>query len=98
VERGWKRPFDETIPLPRGRELVTVDDAGTYITKLPMAEHRPRSGRRRWKPYPGRDILRTDDVCTHWRHEGIHLERRPGVYLTISLPAWINGRNGSRIR
>ena len=26
-------------PLPRGRQLVTLEDAGTYITKLPKAEH-----------------------------------------------------------
>jgi hypothetical protein len=38
-ERGWKRPFDEPIPLPRGRQLFTLQDAGTYITKLPKAEH-----------------------------------------------------------
>jgi hypothetical protein len=25
--------------LPRGRYLVTLQDAGTYITKLPKAEH-----------------------------------------------------------
>jgi hypothetical protein len=37
--RGWKRRFEEAIPLPRGRELVTLEDAGTYITKLPKAEH-----------------------------------------------------------
>jgi hypothetical protein len=38
-DRGWKRPFDEPIPLPRGRELVTLQDAGNYITKLTKAEH-----------------------------------------------------------
>jgi hypothetical protein len=38
-DRGWKRAFDEPIPLPNGRELVTLEDAGTYITKLPKAEH-----------------------------------------------------------
>ena len=37
--RGWKRSFDDPIPLPRGRHLVTLEDAGTYITKLPKAEH-----------------------------------------------------------
>ena len=31
-------PFDDPIPLPRGRQLVTLKDAGTYITKLPKAE------------------------------------------------------------
>jgi hypothetical protein len=25
--------------LPRGRRLVTLQDAGNYITKLPKAEH-----------------------------------------------------------
>jgi hypothetical protein len=30
-----RRPID----LPRGRKLVTLEDAGTYITKLPKAEH-----------------------------------------------------------
>ena len=37
--RGWKRRFDDPIPLPRGRQLVTLEDAGTNITKLPKAEH-----------------------------------------------------------
>jgi hypothetical protein len=37
--KGWKRPFEEPIPLPRGRQLVTLEDAGKYITKLPKAEH-----------------------------------------------------------
>jgi hypothetical protein len=27
------------IPLPKGRQLVTVRDAGNYITRLPKAEH-----------------------------------------------------------
>ena len=33
------RPFDEPIPLPRGRQLITLEDAGRYITRLPKAEH-----------------------------------------------------------
>ena len=33
------RSIDEPIPLPRGRHLVTLEDAGRYITKLPKAEH-----------------------------------------------------------
>jgi hypothetical protein len=39
TDRGWKRCFDAPIPLPRGRYLVTLEDAGNYITKLPKAEH-----------------------------------------------------------
>jgi hypothetical protein len=39
IERGWSLRFDEPIPLPRGRQLVTLKNAGTYITKLPKSEH-----------------------------------------------------------
>jgi hypothetical protein len=35
---SWSRAFDEPIPLPRGRQLVTLKDAATYIQKLPKAE------------------------------------------------------------
>jgi hypothetical protein len=36
---GWKREFEYPIPLPRGRQLVTLQDATDYILKLPKAEH-----------------------------------------------------------
>jgi hypothetical protein len=39
LPQGWKRPFDDPIPLPHGRRLVTLEDAGNYITKLPQAVH-----------------------------------------------------------
>jgi hypothetical protein len=39
ADAGWRRSFDEPIPLPRGRQLVTLKDAGNYITKLRKAEH-----------------------------------------------------------
>src|SRR6266478_5714673 len=38
--RGWQRPFDDPIPLPRGRYLVTLEEAGNYITRLPKAKHK----------------------------------------------------------
>jgi len=37
-DKGWSTPFDDTIPLPRGRELITLQDAASYIMKLPKAE------------------------------------------------------------
>jgi hypothetical protein len=37
-KRGWKRPFDDPIPLSRG-QLTTLEDVGAYITKLSEAEH-----------------------------------------------------------
>jgi hypothetical protein len=36
---GWSRKFEDAILLPNGRQLITLEDAGTYITKLPKAEH-----------------------------------------------------------
>jgi hypothetical protein len=35
----WARPFDDPILLPGGREIVTLRDAGDYITSLPKADH-----------------------------------------------------------
>ena len=39
VDLGWKRAFEDPIDLPDGRQLMTLEDAGNYITKLPKAEH-----------------------------------------------------------
>jgi hypothetical protein len=35
---GWRRPFDDPVPLPRGRQFVTLEDAARYIQKLAKAE------------------------------------------------------------
>jgi hypothetical protein len=37
--RDWQRKFEYPIPLPDGRMLITLIDAGNYITKLPKAVH-----------------------------------------------------------
>jgi hypothetical protein len=37
--KGWSRAFDDTIPQPNGLQLVSLQDASTYITKLQKAEH-----------------------------------------------------------
>jgi hypothetical protein len=34
-DRGWQRPFEDPIPLPDGRMLRTLREAGAYIMKLP---------------------------------------------------------------
>jgi hypothetical protein len=38
AERGWKRRFDEPIPTPKGKPLVTLKDAAAYIMALPKRE------------------------------------------------------------
>jgi hypothetical protein len=37
-KKGWSRSFDDPIPLPGGRQLVTLKDAADYIMMLPKAE------------------------------------------------------------
>ena len=39
ADTGWQRQFEDPIPLPRGRQLVTLKDAADFITRLPKAEH-----------------------------------------------------------
>lgn len=36
---SWSTPFDDPVPLPGGRQLLTLKDAAAYIMKLPKAEH-----------------------------------------------------------
>jgi hypothetical protein len=38
-DRGWKRPFDDPIPLPDGGELRTPLDAARYVDALPRSMH-----------------------------------------------------------
>jgi hypothetical protein len=39
ADKGWQREFEDPIPLPDGRMLVKLIDAGNYITTLPQAVH-----------------------------------------------------------
>jgi hypothetical protein len=39
VGMSWRRRFDDPILPPGGGQLVTLQDAGEYITKLPKSEH-----------------------------------------------------------
>jgi hypothetical protein len=38
IVADWARRFDDPIPLPRGRQLVTLKHAAEYIQKLPEPE------------------------------------------------------------
>jgi hypothetical protein len=31
--KGWKRPFDDPIPLRLGRQLVTLEDAPEFLSE-----------------------------------------------------------------
>jgi hypothetical protein len=36
---GWYRQFPVPLPVPDGEPLVTLRDAGDYVTRLPKNEH-----------------------------------------------------------
>ena len=38
ADKGWQRKFEDPIPLPGGRTLITLRDAADYITSLPKKE------------------------------------------------------------
>ena len=38
ADKGWQREFEDPIPLPDGRTLITLRDAADYITSLPKKE------------------------------------------------------------
>jgi hypothetical protein len=73
---SWSREFDDPIPLPRDRRLVTLQDAGNFITKLPKAEHEAAG----WQaPTEAMIVVATlgRPVRAHRRHAGIEPARRP---------------------
>ncbi len=64
--KGWSTPFDDPIPLPRGRQLVTLEDAAGYIMKLPKA----KQDLEEWQ---------TAVAFTHRGVAGVERPRRTGV-------------------
>jgi hypothetical protein len=77
---SWKRPFEDPIALPRGRQLVTIEDAGAYITKLPKAQHEVAEWQAAMEcPDPGGRKERSDNDGAHRRHAVAQSTRRAGV-------------------
>jgi hypothetical protein len=76
-DKGWQRRFDEPIPLPKGKKLVTLRDAALYITKLPKAEHDAEE----WQAAMEALLLVADDGPTMFARIGVmralnrHIER-----------------------
>jgi hypothetical protein len=52
----WTRQFDEPIPLPDGRLLRTLLDAGRYVEQLPKAQHE----RAEWQRATGLLLMATE--------------------------------------
>jgi hypothetical protein len=69
-DRGWQREFEDPIPLPDGRMLVTLGDAGNYITSLPKKESALPGMASRNPSADAGVARRTDDAGADRLHEG----------------------------
>ena len=69
AERGWRRKFDDPIPLPRGRQLVTLQDAGE-VHHAPSESQTLDCGVA-GSPDPGRDAWRPNNVCADRCHASV---------------------------
>jgi hypothetical protein len=57
--KGWRRRFEDPIPLSRGRQLVTLQDAASYIMKLTKAEQQLEE----WQTATEALIMAAEDRC-----------------------------------
>jgi hypothetical protein len=65
----WSRKFDEPIPLPRGRRLVTLRRRRQLHSQTAgVRAHGPRMAGGHGSAGPGRDAGWADNVCAHRHH------------------------------
>jgi hypothetical protein len=88
VKRAGHVKFDDPIPLPGGRQFVTLEDAGNHITKLPKA----RAFRARMAGcdagLDARRARRAYRARQERRHRGAAPARRPRVQVRSEEPHW----------
>ena len=73
-----RRAFDDPIPIPGGRHLITLHDAAAYVTRLPRKE----AEKPEWQAAIEALLLVAesgDDVCPDRRHESIEPGPHSGV-------------------
>jgi hypothetical protein len=76
----WCIPFEDPVPLPNGRKLLTLKDAADYITKLPKAEQKLPE----WQTaiaclIGGRRRSGLSDARAYWHAPRIEPKRRADV-------------------
>jgi hypothetical protein len=80
----WSRAFEDPIALPKGRQLLTLEEAAADIMKLPKAEHPDRKdthwGKRKLKrdEKPGMGVQRTSPASWRLRTRGYFLNHNIG--------------------
>src|SRR5258706_10948373 len=92
MSKGWARDFDDPIPLPRGRQLVTLEDASQIYPEASEggAATRGVAGRGR-SDAPGCRSQLPDHDGAHRRHAGSESTRDEpgGGFIRVNLrPPW----------
>jgi hypothetical protein len=86
-DHGWKGPFEDPIPLPRGRQLVTPQDATGYIIKLPKSEQDLREWQAATEALIGGGRSRAAYACPRGHAESAESARRACVQPRPERPA-----------
>lgn len=60
---GWDVPFDDAIPVPGGKLITTLREAGEYISALPKRTQQLPQWERATK-----DLIMAADVDRAWRY------------------------------
>jgi hypothetical protein len=68
----WSTPFDDPIPLPQGRSLVTLKDAADYITTM-MA----RIGVMKALNRHVERVFNSERKATHWGKRKLKRDQLP---------------------
>jgi hypothetical protein len=88
---SWDLRFPEPIPVPRGKPLVTLRDAGAYVASLPADQHDSPI----WQPAIDCLLLAADkggpiEFARLAMHKALH-PKPPPVYHSVKKdPVWRN--------
>jgi hypothetical protein len=80
---SWDTPFPEPIPVPQGKPLVPLRDAGAHVTSLPLKVHDARA----WKTAMECLLLAADkggpiEFARLAMHKALH-PKPPQVYHSV---------------
>jgi hypothetical protein len=76
---SWKRHFEDPIPLPRGRQLVILQDAADYIVKLSKADRELPE----WQA-AGEALIGPARFCRSCSRSVLHMMDRPSSLVLVS--------------
>lgn len=88
---SWDTRFPEPIPVPHGEPLITLRDAGAYITSLPLKVHDAKA----WQTAMECLMLAADrggpiEFARLAMHQALHPKPEPVYHSPKKDPVWRN--------